>query len=381
MILHPKILVISPTEARVEHLEGLLQGTDFELCSTPDVLSAMVVLKTEAIDLVILDDNPAEFLLTDAVRILKCLMPNDHLPVLCTVRNATPQQRAAMLDSGADDYLLEIPEQVEFQARVRKLLSIRLLHQQFTQNRRQLEGALTRESQLLRQLRNDNRQLKQRSITDGLTGLYNHRYLMEWLKTEFKIARRYGHPISFIMADLDHFKQVNDEYGHPFGDYVLKELAVILKSCARESDLVARYGGEEFAIVLPRGDRDTAALFAERFRAAVAGRAFDNGHHKVNLTVSLGLSTYPLDAEITSPEILVYLADQALLQSKSAGRNRLISWHMMDIEQRAKIRRQLARGAGPEGVELGRACAVPGSTDSRSSDEASRGGEPSPDDC
>lgn len=356
MILHPKILIISSVERHIQQLEKLLEGCDFQLAATPDVLSAMAVLKTETIDLVILDDNPAEFNITDAVRILKCLMPNDHLPVLCLVRAANPTERAAMLDSGADDYLIDLPDRIELQARLRKLLSIRMLHQQFTQNRRQLEGALTRESQLLRQLRNDNRQLKQRSITDGLTSLYNHRYLMEWLKTEFKIARRYGHPISFIMADLDHFKQVNDKYGHPFGDYVLKEIAVILKSCARESDLVARYGGEEFAVVLPRGDRQTAALFAERFRTAVAEREFDNGHHRLKLTVSLGMSTYPLDAEITSPEILVYLADQALLHSKQTGRNKLVGWHEMAVQQRAKLRRQLAGG---EIGELGRLRAQP----------------------
>ena len=191
---------------------------------------------------------------------------------------------------------------------------------------------------------------------------------MEWLKTEFKIARRYGHPISFIMADLDHFKQVNDEYGHPFGDYVLKELAVILKSCARESDLVARYGGEEFAVVLPRGDRNTAALFAERFRTAVAARQFDNGHHRVNLTVSLGMSTYPLDAEITSPEILVYLADQALLQSKQSGRNRLVGWHQMDLDQRAKVRRQLARGPGIDQADTQQEISAPGPTVERRSE-------------
>jgi diguanylate cyclase (GGDEF)-like protein len=164
---------------------------------------------------------------------------------------------------------------------------------------------------------------------------------MEWLKTEFKITRRYGHTLSFVMLDLDHFKQANDVHGHPFGDFVLKEIAVIAKTAARDSDLVARYGGEEFAVVLPRSDRDMARAFAERLADALRAHAFEHGSHRVQITASIGLATYPLDAEITAPEILVYLADQALLQAKKSGRDRIVAWHELDLEQRVIIRQQL----------------------------------------
>ena len=346
VILHPKILIIAADEARAEHIESLFKGTECEAIVAPDVLSAMAALKAESVDIVLLDEGPRELSVTDAIRIIKCLRHTAFLPVVCLfAEDVTPKLRAEVLDSGGDDYLVGDIHPTEFLARIRKLLSVRTLHQEFLQGKEQLEGALARESQLLRQLRSDNRQLRRRSITDGLTSLYNHRYLMEWLKTEFKIARRYGHPISFVMADLDHFKQVNDQYGHPFGDFVLKEIAVLAKKSARESDLVARYGGEEFAMVLPRTDHEMARVFAERFHQAVAKRYFKNAQHGVRLSVSIGVATYPQDAEITGPEVLVYLADQALLQAKASGRDAILAWHDMDVEQRAIIRRRLT-GSG-----------------------------------
>lgn len=359
MILHPRILIIASDDARAQGIEALCRGTGYETVAAPDVLSAMGVLKAETIDVVLLDDDPKEFLVTDAVRILKCLEHTTFLPVMCLLPEGTePKVRADVLDAGGDDCLVGDVNPLVLQARVRKLLSIRQLHQEFLHGKSQLECALSRESQLLRQLRNDNRQLRQRCITDGLTSLYNYRYLMEWLKTEFKIARRYGHPISFVMADLDHFKQVNDQYGHPFGDFVLKEVAVIARTSARESDLVARYGGEEFAMVLPRTDPEMAGVFAERFHKAVAQRDFHNDAHSVKMTVSIGLATYPHDAEITRPETLVYLADQALLHAKASGRNAIVAWDQMDIERRAIIRRRLTGSGTAEGIE-GRTLAPP----------------------
>jgi len=357
--LHPKLLIISPDQHRAQAIEHLFEGTDFQVVFTPDVLSAMAMLKSEHLDVILLDDNPSEFFITDATRILKCMSPGAYLPVMCLFPKVVgPSLRSEVLEAGADDYLMGEIDPVELHARIRKLLSITMLHQEFIKSKEQLEVALSRELQLMRQLRSDNRQLKQRSITDGLTSLYNHRYLMEWLKTEFKIARRYGHPISFVMADIDHFKQVNDKHGHPFGDFVLKEMAVIARAAARDSDLVARYGGEEFAVVLPRSDRAMVRAFAERFHQAVTERTFENGSHRVNLAISLGLATYPLDAEVTSPEVLVYLADQGLLHAKASGRNKIVAWHEMDLEQRAKIRQQLT-GRSTGGGQMRRNLSLP----------------------
>jgi diguanylate cyclase len=142
------------------------------------------------------------------------------------------------------------------------------------------------------------------------------------------------------MLDVDHFKIVNDTHGHPSGDYVLKELAVILKNSVRDSDVVARTGGEEFSVILPKADREQAAQFAERIRCETSQREFDVYGKKIHVTISIGFATYPLDAEITDAEMLVYFADQALLHAKESGRDRVVPFGELDLVVRRRLRRQ-----------------------------------------
>lgn len=153
--------------------------------------------------------------------------------------------------------------------------------------------------------------------TDGLTGLFNHRYFYHLLDTEVKRARRYSRPLSLIMLDIDHFKQFNDRYGHLAGDEALRSLAQILRKNSRRVDTVARYGGEEFAIILPETDLAQAAVQAERLRAAAEEHQWPEGH----LTISLGAAT--LTAEMARVEDLVRDADRPLYHAKEAGRNQV----------------------------------------------------------
>ena len=139
------------------------------------------------------------------------------------------------------------------------------------------------------------------------------------------------------MFDLDHFKVVNDTHGHPSGDYVLKEVAVILKTCVRDSDVVARTGGEEFSIILPNAGRTQARRFAQRIRKQVAARKFNVYGHDIHVTTSVGAACYPEDAEITAPHMLAYCADQALLHAKQTGRDRLVCFHEIDRAARRQI--------------------------------------------
>jgi diguanylate cyclase (GGDEF)-like protein len=158
------------------------------------------------------------------------------------------------------------------------------------------------------------------AITDGLTGLYNHRYFQERLSHELKRALRQEQPVSLLLLDIDHFKKVNDDYGHPFGDEVLKRISRELSNVARDIDLVARYGGEEFVVILGNAGRRDCKKVAERIRKKVEALSFDCEGETVKTTVSLGGATFPEDGK--TKEELIRHADQALYHSKHAGRNR-----------------------------------------------------------
>jgi len=173
------------------------------------------------------------------------------------------------------------------------------------------------------------REIKTLAITDGLTGLYNHRFFRTKLEEEVERGRRYGHPFSLIMIDVDNFKTYNDLNGHLAGDSVLRELGCLLKLNLRSSDSVARYGGEEFVVLLSETDKQSALSMAERLRAAVQDHSFPFRERQPGgmLTISLGVASFPLDA--TYPDELVKKADAALYLAKSAGKNRVHGSEML----------------------------------------------------
>nr|WP_314532531.1 diguanylate cyclase [uncultured Pseudomonas sp.] len=171
------------------------------------------------------------------------------------------------------------------------------------------------------QLQAANAQLQQLSRTDRLTGLYNRGHWEESLKVAYARHQRYGSATSLVMLDIDHFKRVNDTYGHPAGDKVIEEVARLIHEHVRETDVAGRYGGEEFGVVLSDTDRDGGRLFAERLRKAVEGLEVLHNGQSIRFTISLGV------ADLSQPSInhadLIAWADDALFASKKAGRNRV----------------------------------------------------------
>lgn len=157
---------------------------------------------------------------------------------------------------------------------------------------------------------------------DGLTQVYNKRYLMETLEREISRAHRYGRPLSIIMFDIDHFKHINDEYGHLAGDYVLKEMASTIKARIRREDIMGRYGGEEFVIVLPEIDHYNAVVFAEKIRRLVERHDFTFEGVRINVTISIGVATAWKGME--SAEEFIKHADTHLYEAKNSGRNRVV---------------------------------------------------------
>jgi diguanylate cyclase (GGDEF)-like protein len=153
---------------------------------------------------------------------------------------------------------------------------------------------------------------------DGLTQVFNRRYFLEQLDREVSRAKRYRRELSLIMFDLDHFKQVNDSYGHLAGDYVLKQLATVIKGKIRREDIMARYGGEEFAIILPEIDATNTVQFAEKIRKLVEKTTFRFEDAKITVTVSIGVATC---RDTDDAALLIKRADENLYEAKSAGRN------------------------------------------------------------
>jgi diguanylate cyclase (GGDEF)-like protein/PAS domain S-box-containing protein len=163
--------------------------------------------------------------------------------------------------------------------------------------------------------------LREQATHDALTGLYNRRYLEESLSRELILAEREAHPVSVIMCDVDHFKAVNDRYGHLGGDEVLRSFGDLLKRNVRGSDIFCRYGGEEFLLVLPRMSIGDAVERAEQLRSAIAAAPVSYGASTIAVTASFGVAAFPRDG--TSGDKLISAADSALYVAKAAGRNRV----------------------------------------------------------
>jgi two-component system, cell cycle response regulator len=167
------------------------------------------------------------------------------------------------------------------------------------------------------------RRIYEMSVRDGLTGVYNRRYFEERMASEFAFAARHKTPLSLILADIDHFKRINDSWGHHAGDTVLRRVAVELQAGVRTEDVVARFGGEEFAIVARGIDVDGARMFAERVRVIIQRSVITWEGDRMPVTMSLGVAHNQGNATIDKPELLVAAADMALYSAKHAGRNRV----------------------------------------------------------
>jgi diguanylate cyclase len=162
-------------------------------------------------------------------------------------------------------------------------------------------------------------QLLKLSRTDRLTGLTNRGHWEERLREEFRRIQRTGEACSLVMFDIDHFKHINDGFGHLAGDEAIRGVSNTLRTCSREVDISGRYGGEEFVVILPHTDVAGAQIFAERLREAVEAHYFIYDGKEIRFTISLGISEYV--SAVPSPEVWLAQADQALYYSKEHGRN------------------------------------------------------------
>jgi len=176
-----------------------------------------------------------------------------------------------------------------------------------------------------RQLQTANQELQRLSSTDRLTGLFNRGHWEEMLRQDYARHRRYDRNAALVMFDIDHFKQINDNYGHQAGDAVIQQTAELIRQGMRDSDIAGRYGGEEFVVLLPDTDSEGAVTFAERLRQSIEAHEVIHEGHRIRFTVSLGI------ADLSQPTggytQLIERADSAMYASKSAGRNQVSLYH------------------------------------------------------
>ena len=222
------------------------------------------------------------------------------------------------------------------EASLRLVVENLLRQYRLTEENRQLIATLSAKNQALLEMNREleakiherthelaeaNSRLAQLAVTDGLTGLYNHRHFHERLALEVERSARNGLPMSLLMIDVDHFKHYNDHHGHPAGDDVLRTVARLLTEGRRANDMVARYGGEEFSVILVDTAKFTAAKLAERIRERVAQYPFPFGDEQPSghLAISVGVASFPDDAG--EAETLIRAADGALYAAKHAGRD------------------------------------------------------------
>jgi two-component system cell cycle response regulator len=219
-----------------------------------------------------------------------------QIPIIFLTGAADIYTKVQGFDLGAVDYVLKPFEPAELRARVRAALRTKRFHDL----------------------------LSARSNVDGLTGIWNRSYFNQRFGEEINAAQRYGRTISLIMLDLDHFKSMNDNFGHPFGDQVLQSVGDVLHTFLRATDAPCRYGGEEFALILTETNEEGAMITADRVRIQIGQLAFRPKDRHVEVTASLGVACSTLfDKRTLSVTRLVAVADEALYQAKHEGRNRV----------------------------------------------------------
>jgi two-component system cell cycle response regulator len=300
-----RILVIEDSRTQADEIKTQLEAMGYEIILAHDGVSGLKMVGTESPDLVILDVVLPDIDGHEVCRWIK--MQGRGTPVIMLTIKGEVGDRVTGLHTGADDYLPKPFVWDELNARIYACLRTRNIQEELRSKNLQLEELLHK--------------VEQMAITDSLTGLYNRRRFQEAMQKEFHRCHRYKVPLTCLLIDIDHFKAINDTYGHQTGDAVLSELGKILSTTFREIDTVSRYGGEEFTALLPETDRRAAYQAAGRLVTAVATHSFTGKETALHVTVSVGVAGIP-DEAVTAPDQLVQAADFALYRAKQSGRNR-----------------------------------------------------------
>ncbi|MCU1602409.1 MAG: diguanylate cyclase [Frankiales bacterium] len=284
----------SPTVRALAKLE--LEHAGYEVVEAGDGEETLRLARIRPPDVILLDVEMPQLDGYETVKALKSDPLTTHIPVVFLTGRVGPDDVVRALQLGGHDYLRKPPEPAELLARV---------------------GAALRVKQLQDELVARGDELERMSRTDFLTGLNNRRHLEEALRRVGAGAKRHGYPVAVLIIDVDHFKQINDTFGHSTGDEVLIATARRLEASLRTEDVLGRWGGEEFLVILPHTAADAAGVLAERLRGVVAGTPVRTRAGEVTFTISIGGAA----AEQEGQHDLLRIADVELYAAKDAGRN------------------------------------------------------------
>ena len=302
------ILIVEDSPTQAQQIRLILEPAGYQVLVAPEGRQGLNMALKMAPDLVLLDVVLPDL---DGYTVCRRLRQQEasRTPILMLTVRGSVEDRVDGLEVGADDYLAKPFDERELLARVHALLRTKRLRDELQKHLQEAHLSY----QTWRQI----------AIVDYLTGLYNRHYFADVLEREFNNSQRYNTPLGCIMADIDHFRAFNNNYGHSVGDWVLQGVARILKENVRQADVVARYGGEEFVVLQPMGNREAAVDTASRLRELVGAKIWHSEAGELQVTISLGVAIFP-EVQVANAKDLIACADQALYQAKQQGRNRMI---------------------------------------------------------
>jgi two-component system cell cycle response regulator len=299
-----RVLVVDDEQAILDLLRRRLEAMGCRVSVLPGGAAVLETARADRPDLILLDVMMPDLDGFSVVEALKADPDVCDIPVIMMTARSEIDSRIKGLELGAHDYVAKPFETAELVARIRAALRVK---------------------QLQDQLREANRRLERLATSDPLTELPNRRTFDEAFSLAMERSRRSGDPLSVMMIDLDHFKQVNDRYGHQVGDDALRAVGRLLAGRRRITDPVGRYGGEEFVWALPGASTEAAVEVAEWLRRAVEGLTISTDHGPLVFTVSIGITTFsPSEHGPMGTTSVLEMADRALRDAKAAGRNRVV---------------------------------------------------------
>ena len=297
----PSILIVEDNKIDEKLLQRYLQGEPYQIKLAKDGEEAISRAQQERIDVILLDLILPRKNGFEVCRTLKEMKSTQNIQIVAITGLSDLESKLKGIELGVDDYLIKPVNMHVLRTRVK---------------------ALVKKKALLDKLCDRYEMAVHSAITDKLTGLYNRRYFDYFLELEIKRSSRQQASLALLMIDIDDFKQINDTFGHLFGDTILNQLGELLKTQIRETDMAARYGGEEFAVVMSSTGLEKAVQIGERIRQTIQSYSF--GDKNFLMTASIGIAMYPSDAD--SFNQLIEKSDSSLYKAKRTGKDRVVAY-------------------------------------------------------